>query len=769
LNPGKAAIYSLLYALLLLAVTGCSPTRLLNENQFLLQSNRIICKNPAIDRDEINKIIKQKPNRRILRLIRFHLGVYNYTSFGKERKWKRWLKRTVGEEPVVLDNELTKRSSKQIQLYLFKKGYFNAIVKDSTYYKYKKAKVIYTLIPKEPYRFGKLIYIIPDAGVSSYVFGDRSGNLIKEGDKYDEDVLEKERERITKYLRNNGYFDFLKEYIHYEGDSALGNHTVNITMEIQDPQKDSLHPLDHHYQYTINNVYINLYNSAKLPLTDSLTALPAEYIFRYHRKMPLKASTITGPVFFFRKELFKEKDIEDTYRGLAELRNFKNLNIDFKKVNSDSIQKQLDTYITLVPSPKLTLGASVDGTHNSGDFGIGGSVSYQNKNSFRGAEIFEVRLKGALEVQHLGTGTGTENQLGIIPTFNTIQLGPEVSLSIPKFFFPFIRPSFSKRANPKTKFTASYNFQQRPDYQRSIVNMSMFYSYKETDTRQHIIYPIDINLVGVTLSPAFADALTATNNALIIESYKPLLITAVKYSFIYSNQEFTTKKRYSYFRINTEFAGNGVNAIVNANHNAEPGADGYYTLFNIRYSQYAKGDIDYRFYKKFSGQRVLVNRVAMGLGKAYGNAEVLPFVKSFYAGGTNDIRAWTSRSLGPGAYGGSGLGYERIGDIKLEYNIEYRYNVYKMLNAATFIDAGNIWLAKKDSLRPNAEFNSGTFYKQIAIGAGFGLRYDFSFFIIRLDAALPVYDPTQIKGSEVVIMRSQLKDINFNLGIGYPF
>ncbi len=751
-------------------MVGCSPTRLLNDNQYLLQNNRIICKDLRIDKEEINRIIKQKPNRKILRLIHFHLGVYNYTSFGKERKWKKWLKTTIGEEPVALDNGLTKKSSQQIKLYLNKKGYFNSVVKDSTFYGYKRAKVFYTIQPNKPYSFGNIKYVIPDALVNSYIESDKSNSLIHKGDNYDEDVLESERIRITAYLKNNGYFDFIKEYIHYEADSALKNHTINIVLEIQNPEKDTMVSDSGHSQYQINNVIINLQNSSKLPLNDSTNVIPA-FTFRYNQKIPIKTSVILTPLFFNKGELFKEKNVDDSYRGLAELRTFKTLSIEFKKVQGNNSPKLLDTYINLTPAPKLSLALSVDGTHNSGDFGIGGSIVYQNKNSFKGAEIFEIKLKGALEVQKLGTTSQTVDQLSIIPikTFNTIELGPEVSLSIPKFFFPFIRPSFSKRANPKTKFVASYNFQQRPDYKRSIAAISMLYTYKETSTKQHIIYPLDINFVGVNLSTDFENTLLATNNALIIQSYKPLMITALKYSYIFSNQEVTKKRRYSYFRFNAEFAGNGVNAIVNTNHNKEKGDDGYYTLFNIRYSQYVKTDIDYRFYKKLYGKTLLVNRTTIGIGKPYGNADVLPFVKSFYAGGTNDIRAWTARSLGPGSFYGGSANYERIGDIKLQYNIEYRYNVYKMLNAATFIDAGNIWLLNKDLLRPGAEFDFSTFYKQIAVGAGFGLRYDFSFFIIRLDSALPVYDPGQLVGSEWIITHPKIKDITFNLGIGYPF
>ena len=549
-------------------MVSCSPTRLLNDNQYLLQNNRIICKDLRIDKDEISRIIKQKPNRRILQIFHFHLGVYNYTSFGKERKWKKWLKNTIGEEPVVLDNNLTKKSSQQIKLHLNKKGYFNSDVKDSTFYGYKRAKVFYTIKPDKHYTFGNIKYVIPDALVNSYIESDKSNSLVKKGNIYDEDVLERERVRISLYLKNNGYFDFIKEYVHYEADSALKNHTINMVLEIQNPEKDTLVSQSGHSQYQINNITINIKNSAKLLLIDSTFVIPA-FTFSYHKKLPIKTPVILTPLFFSKGDLFKEKNVDDSYRGLAELRTFKSLSIEFKKINGDNSPKLLDTYINLTPSPKLSLALSIDGTHNSGDFGIGGSVVFQNKNSFKGAEIFEIKLKGSFEVQKLGTTSKTLDQLSIIPikTFNTIELGPEVSLNIPKFFFPFIRPSFSKRANPKTKFTASYNFQQRPDYKRSIAAISMFYTYKETPTKQHIIYPLDISFVGVDLSTDFENTLFATNNALIIQSYKPLMITALKYSYIFSNQEVATTKRYSYFRFNAEFAGNGVNAIVNTNNN----------------------------------------------------------------------------------------------------------------------------------------------------------------------------------------------------------
>ncbi len=311
--------------------------------------------------------------------------------------------------------------------------------------------------------------------------------------------------------------------------------------------------------------------------------------------------------------------------------------------------------------------------------------------------------------------------------------------------------------------------------------MSTNYSWRQGKTITHIYQPLDINFIDVSLDPAFVERINAINDVLIRQSYKPLMIPSFfKYTFLKASQESKSHFR-TFFRFSIQTAGNIINAI-----NKWSNADLYYNnitdlskdssrsyrWFGIRYSQFVLGEIDYRLYYHLDPLRSLAGRLNFGMGKAYGNSQALPFVKSFFGGGANDIRAWTARTLGPGSFPkGNEATYEQIGDIKIEGNFEYRFKVYKMLNAAAFVDVGNIWLIKPDSvtLRQGGQFSFDRFYKEFAVGTGLGIRVDFSFFIIRLDVGVPVYDPGYTQPERFVLLTPGRRNPKFNLGIGYPF
>ncbi|HRG58144.1 MAG TPA: BamA/TamA family outer membrane protein [Bacteroidia bacterium] len=742
-------------------------------------------KNLNLDKDEMLAIVKQKPNRKILGLIRFHLGVYNFAHKDTSKRFRRWLENTVGEPPLLLDTMLTKRSSAQLQLYLNKNGYFKAQVKDTTIYRNKKATVNYKIVAGKPYLINKITYDIYDTLLKPIILGDTALSIVKSGQIYTEGNLQAERQRITNNLRNNGYYQFVNEYIYFEGDSALKSNKVNIELTVTDryfaePIISDTTFVEAHKTFVIENIYIypEYTLQKELQVFNDTLKIGDNIFFCYNNELKFKTSTILKPILFAPNKLFSQSDIDNTYKRFNSLRTFKTSNLEFVFTREDMHKGYLNAYVKLIPRKKQTYSVAAEGTNSSGNLGISGSVVYQNRNVFKGAEIFEIKLRGGLEVQQLAVDVNAQAD-NVIPikTFNTVEIGPEFSLTTPRSIFPFL----PKSTSPRSTFSASTNYQQRPDYSRIVVTTAYSVNVKLNNFVQLFWTPIDVNYLWINKSAAFQASLDRINDILIKQSYYNLLISSVglKSSLIYSNQELKARRNHTYLRFSFEPSGNFITAyykllgkektsFVNDNNDSIYA----YRVFNLAYSQFIRTELDLRKYFDFGLKRKLVLRGVVGTGVPYGNSQAMPFVRSFFAGGTTDIRAWVARTLGPGTFPRDDENsFEQIGDIKVMGNIEYRYNIFKALNAALFVDFGNIWMIKPDSVtnRNGGQFKFSKFYKQFAYGAGVGLRYDFSFFIIRLDLAVPVQDPSMIGADKLYIKTAKLKDVRPNIGINYPF
>jgi outer membrane protein assembly factor BamA len=412
----------------------------------------------------------------------------------------------------------------------------------------------------------------------------------------------------------------------------------------------------------------------------------------------------------------------------------------------------------------------MESTNSAGNLGLAGDVLYQNKNVFRGAEIVKLKVTAATEIQKVfGESSNNINQL--LP-FNTLETGADAEIDIPKFLIPVKQERFPKYFRPETDIDAGLNYERRPDYTRYISNLSYGYQWKESPTKKHLLYLADLNLVKIYPTLKFDSLINSYKDIRIQNSYKDHLILALKYSFIYNDQQLSKNKDFSYFRANFETSGNLLRAIDRIiNHQLPP--DSSYSIFKINYAEYIRGDFDLRHYLLFDKLNTLALRIAVGGGLAYWNSYALPFEKSFYSGGANSVRAWQIYSLGPGSYSNNTLnpGLDKTGDIDIEGNIEYRFPVYHFLKGALFVDAGNVWLNKKNDGMPGAEFEFDRFYKEIAIGSGIGARFDFSYFILRLDAAFQIRNPSEPENQRWIPLSHSLSffNIRFNFGIGYPF
>jgi outer membrane protein assembly factor BamA len=706
----------------------------------------------------------------------------------KVSKTDTFLINTIGEPPVILDTFLTEKSLKQISLYLNSKGYFSSDVrKEIDTLKKKKAIVRYIVHASQPYKIKDINYTIEDDVIKNMVLADTAKSLLKKGNVFDVDALQNERERITTNLKNEGYYSFAKEYISYDVDSASGTHQLNIVLNIQNPfvksgdYNDSLVKAPHR-RYTIGavNIYTE-YNSLdqdnyKYKVYTFAAAqrkkglAPITYNFFFKDTLRIKPYTVTQSVFIQPGNHFNLKDVDETYRSLTDLKMYKFVNIQFVIPPKDSLNAPdlLTCNIRLSRTPVQSIAYELESTNSGGNLGIAGDVLYQNKNIFRGAEILKLKVTGATEIQKvLGESSSNSNINKLLP-FNTLETGADAEIDIPKFLIPVKQSRFPKYFRPQTDIDAGINYERRPDYTRYIANLSYGYQWKESPTKKHLLYLADVNLVKIYPTAAFDSLINSLDDIKIQNEYKDHLILALKYSFIYNDQQLSKSNDFSYFRVNFETSGNLLRAVDRiVDHQDSP--DTNYSIFKINYAEYIRADIDARHYFIFDKLNTLAIRGAIGAGYAYWNSDVLPFEKSFYCGGANSVRAWTIYSLGPGSYSSPNPSLDETGDIDLEGNAEYRFPVYNILKGGLFVDAGNVWLNKKNAEMPGADFEFNRFYKEIAIGSGIGARFDFSFFVIRLDVAFKIRNPSVPEVQRWVDLSSSFKHPNLNFGIGYPF
>lgn len=709
----------------------------------------------------------------MLGVLRFHLGMYNLANRGDSTKFKEWVMRTIGEEPVLLDTVLTARSRKQIKQFMNNIGYFNAEVTDTILVAKsgKKADVIYTIKSNAPYIFQNFTYITSDTAIDSLIKSAAPNTLIVSGSNYDASLLQKERERLTTLLKDNGYYYFNQQYIKVEIDSSLKSNKVNIFMTVSNPNpqiNDSLNTVRHE-KYTLNKILIRTdfdpLSLTEKPVTDTINY--NDYLFiSSSPKLKFRPATLIDHIYFKPGDFYRLSDHENTYRALGDLANFRFINIKIE-VDSEAISKRenkLNAYLNLTPLLKQSYRIELEGTHNGGNFGAAGNFIYTNKNTFKGSEITEIKLKGAVE-NLTNTSIVNENKFLLFNIFNTYELGPEATLAIPRVI-PLLR-SKNKSITSFTNFQASYNLQQRPEFFRRIADFSAGFTKKYSDRSRLQVNVAEINFVSVNPDPVFKQKLEAIGDPALTDSYEDHLITSGRLSYVFTTQELNKLKNFIFVRLNFEAAGNSIR-LVDELSKRVTNRDSSYSILGNTYAQYLKPEVDFRFYHLLDEHNTLVYRIAGGIGIPYLNSAALPFEKSFYAGGANDLRAFTARTIGPGSFRQEQI-IQQTGEIKINGNLEYRFDIFRILQGAMFVDAGNVWLTKEDENRPGGKFDFNKFYNEFGIGGGLGFRFNFTFFIFRIDAGYKFHDPTMPTDQRWVFDKLSLGNGVYNFGIGYPF
>ncbi len=756
-----------------LLLTACKTTRFVPDNEFLLKKNKVVCENKQIDMAAVNAYIHPKTNRKIFGFIPFHLYVYNYSNMGKERKWKKKFGSTVGEAPVLFNQQDVDRSISQLKLYLKSKGYYQSQVTDSIAFYKKKAIVTYYINTKKPYRIDTVIYISKDVSLLSNI-GIKNSLLVK-GELLDEDVLQNERIRISEKLKTQGYYYFTKDFIQYEIDTTLGNYKTAITCRLLNNFKtvETSTIEEFHKKYNIDSVFIFYNFNPKLALQNkheyfkTFDTIPYKNIFLIGDiKSPYSYSLLYRSCFVLPGNLYDVRDAQATYNKYVSLNNFRLVNVQY--VDTKESQK-LNGLIQLTPLSRQSYQVEVEGTNSSGNLGIAGNLIYQNVNLFGGAQIFNTTLHGSIERQ---TAIVQENdqQIQTYLPFNTFESGIETKMKIPSLIFPFISEKFIKKNNPSTNISASFNYQQRPDYTRTITSINFGYEWNGNKNLKHFINPIELNYVKIPfISWRFKNVIRGT---FFEDSYLSHTETVSSYGFKYYYPK-AGKEKQDAIMVNGKFEACGNLLYLLNKQWGTLSSDSNYQLLGVPFSQFLRAEIDFRYYKYFTKSTKLVYRTYGGIGVPYGNTDVLPFNKRYFEGGASGIRAWSVRSLGPGSYRETSDNhiFNQTADIKLEGNLEYRFKLFWVIEPALFIDAGNIWDIYQRASQQQGVFKVNKFYKDIAIGYGLGLRLNFDFFVVRADFAVKGRDPSENNNNQWLFVQRKFQrdDYTISIGIGYPF
>lgn len=770
----KKQLLGFIIATISVIMSSCSPVKYVAEDEYLLDRYRIKIRDGNVKKEEVKNYVRQKPNKRILGL-RFHLGMYNLSGKNKDTGLSNWLK-TIGEEPVIYDEFLTEKSVDLLKSYLDNKGYYNSVVKDTVQLKRKRARVLYKIEVNEPFKINSIRYTCSDSSLAPVVLPDTVNSVIEPGDHFDMDILEDERQRIETSLKNKGYYNFSKDFIFFQADSSARLRQVDLVMNIQKIQQkgpESTYIKKNHKRYRINKVYVFTNFDQKQALAQGqdyyndldTTCLEGVY-FISKGEDELKKRVILQSNFIKEGDLYSLNNANKTYKHLNSLRLFKIINIQYKLVDSlanDSLNLgYINCNINLTKYLLQSYTVELQGTNSYGNLGVGGNILYQHRSLFGGAEITDFRINGAVE------SIDREN---IVGNYYTTELGGNITVNIPKFILPIFKAEkFSKKYSPKTQISAGYNFQDRVDYRRSIANMSFGYFWDGNKYLKHSFKLLELNAVNLPeISTSFKNFIDSTY---LKSSYDNHLVSVTSYSLIFNNQDIKKRRDFYFFRLNSELSGNILSGISEWTQ-ADTSDNGSYMVFGIPFSQYAKFDVDFRYYDILNESNTLVYRIFGGVGIPYGNSESLPFEKLYFSGGANSLRAWSVRGLGPGSYtGGSATRFpNQTGDIKLEANVEYRFKMFWLLEGAFFLDVGNVWFLNSDQFEGGL-FHKDRFYKEFAVGSGFGTRFDFSFFIFRLDLGVKLRDPALPEDNRWIIGNRALSwqdDFTVNIGIGYPF
>ncbi len=763
-----------IYAVVVLLSASCSSTKYVPDGSYLLDEARIQTDTKGIKPSNLSIYVRQKPNAKWFSLIKTQLYVYNWSG----RDSTRWINRTLrklGDAPVIYSDKETNRTSEEMTKAMQNMGYMGAMVEPVRQVKKKKLKLVYKVTAGKPYKVRTLKYDIQDDKIGEYMQQDSVATLLSEDMYFDVNILDAERQRITNYLLQNGYYKFNKDYISYTADTVRNTYLVDLTLHLAPYRLPNEEKTQSHHQYTINKVnFITDYNVLESSALSSVEVNDSLHYkgfpIYYKDKLYLRPKVLTNNLRITPGTLFNEQDVQRTYSNFGRLQALKYTNIRFFETQQEDSTK-LNAYVLLTKSKHQSVSFEIEGTNSAGDLGAAASVSFQHRNLFKGSETFMFKVRGAFEAVSALQGSGAHNQ-------NYTELGAETTINFPRFMFPFLSNDFKRRIRATTEFGLQYSYQMRPEFTRIVASAGWSYKWGVQRQRsQHRIDLLDINYLYMPwIDPTFKENyLEKDENYILRYNYDDRLIVRTGYSYTYNSagqalmNNSVMGNSYT-IRFNFESAGNLLYAAAQIARMKKNEKDEY-TLLNIPFAQYLKGDFDFAKNVVIDNRNSLAFHFGAGIAIPYGNATIIPFEKRYFSGGANSVRGWSVRNLGPGSFPGDGNFLNQSGDIKLDASIEYRTRLFWKFRGAIFVDAGNIWTLRDYKDQPGGKFKFNEFYKQIAVAYGLGLRMDLDFFVLRFDAGMKTIDPVYKKGKGryPIIHPDFGRDLTFHFAVGYPF
>ena len=739
---------------------------------------------------EVKEVLKnarnyylQKPNSKLLGIdpLRVSMNIYGIAN-PKDRTFVGNYFRRLGQAPRIYDADKAAASALQLQRLLQTKGCFGSTVSYDTLKLTKhNISIGYHVKATPRYIVDEVNYNTDNEAIRKLLYNWRETSPLKAGDPYDQDKITAERTRLVGNLREAGYYRATNDLISFEVDTTYSSSRLSIDVMVDGRGLKIYH---------INNIYVYPNSIAGLRDTTSVydtfiynyptPRRNVDFQYVYSSPMTLRPQTISRTLMLFPGMTYRPRYITNTYNSLLSLRNFKYINIDFSESPSSSDTLPLvDAHVRLISATQQKLSLSLELTNASpigsgdsigflagGNLGIETALEYQHKNLFGGAELLKV--KGSLLFE-LPKNIFNSSGGGFYDHFSAFEVGLDASLDMPVFLLPFTSQLAWQRIRPHTLISIGGSYQYRYYFERILANTSFGYTWSHSQRAANQLLPIELTFVRMlNLDESFAQRLNGISDLRLKYKYSSHFIMDARYDYTYTNQQYGTRHNFNALHFSVESAGN-VLSLAGQLASAPTDSNGIVEIFGVPFSQYVRFGGEWTRYHYIGRRGTFVARLVLGAGLPYGNSMSMPYEKSFFGGGPTTMRAWQLRRLGPGSYAADGNMIERVGDLQLVLNLEGRFPIVSILEGAIFADMGNVWLLNSSSQYAGGEIKWNSLPREIAVGVGTGLRINVSIATLRVDFAIPLYDPGYSEALRWRPSHWHFNQIVTNFGINYPF
>ncbi len=758
--------HTVLALLAIILLAGCSIDKYIpSDGYYLKKVNVVSTDESATKKMNLGGYVKQQPNTKWFGL-KVPMRIYSSTkpeSTGKGAK----ILRKIGEAPVIIDTTKVNNTITDMTKVLNNAGYLHSQVDTTMEVERRRAVLTYHVTPGDCYRIRSMRRTVQDSVLNFIINGaDTANSLIQADTPLDINVLNNERKRITKNLRNSGYYKFNKEYITFVADTLIGSRYVDLTMNVALHQENAQTDPEPHPNFTINDITYLVDMNAE-GTSDTIYHDGSRII--YKDKLRFRPNLLTSNTAFLKGEQYNDEKQSQTYNNFTRLGAIAYSNI---RLYPSEKQDSIDCDIIVNHALPQSVSFDIEGTNTAGDLGAAISTTYQHRNLFKGSETLSLKLRGAYEAI-----TGLEGYEG-----NSYkEFGAEARLGFPGFLLPYISKRFGASHKATSEISMQFNYQDRPEFNRRVLTAAWRYRWQSLNQHfQNRFDLLEVNYINMpwissTFREQYLDSI-GKQNAILRYNYENLLITKMGFNFIYNSLGTSMISTYGkdalVVRGNIETSGNLLNAytsIFGGHHDGQ----GHRTFCGIAYAQYVRGDFDISKSIVIDHNNSFAMHLGLGVAVPYGNTDVLPFEKRYFSGGANSVRGWSVRSLGPGGYNRHDNAINFInqsGDVKLDMSVEWRTFLFWKINGALFIDGGNIWTIRKYEDQPDGEFRFDKFLRQIAFSYGLGLRLSLDFFTLRFDAGMKAIDPAYHGNDHYPLLHPKFsRDFTFHFAVGLPF